>query len=266
MLASLAWTAFVMGLVGGPHCIAMCAAPCTAVIEAIDPTGPANSQEAGQQAAPAAVAVGAEQPVQWLSSQSQHSSRYPRHPRIKRLLAYHSGRLLGYSSAGAVAAMAMQSLAWMTQQTTALRPAWTLLHVAVLAWGLMMVVQARQPAWIENAGRAVWGRVRPVVAAPGGVFATGFLWALMPCGLLYSALLVAALSGGAMQGAVTMALFGVGSGLWLLAGPWLWLRLRSRLNNARANWGTRIAGLLLCGVAVGALWMDLVYRPAMWCR
>jgi sulfite exporter TauE/SafE len=160
----------------------------------------------------------------------------------------------------------MQSLAWMTQQTMALRPVWTLLHVAVLAWGLMMMLQARQPVWIENAGRAVWTRVRPVVVAPGGVFATGFLWALMPCGLLYSALLVAALSGGALQGALTMAVFGVGSGLWLLAGPWLWLRLRSRLNNARANWGTRIAGLLLCGVAAGALWMDLVYRPSLWCR
>ena len=41
----------------------------------------------------------------------------------------------------------------------------------------------------------------------------------MPCGLLYSALLVAALSGGAWQGALSMALFGVGSGIWLLVGP-----------------------------------------------
>lgn len=248
MLASLGWTAFVMGLVGGPHCLAMCAAPCSAVIGAVDGSA--------KDAAPAA---SAEQPLQW-QSKNQRNRLGP------RLLAYHSGRLLGYSSAGAVAALAMQSLAWMTQQTVALRPAWTFLHVAVLAWGLMMMVQARQPAWIENAGRAVWARVRPVVAAPGGVFATGFLWALMPCGLLYSALLVAALSGGAMQGAVTMALFGIGSGLWLLAGPWLWLRLRARLNAARASWGTRIAGFLLCGVASWALWMDLVYTPSLWCR
>lgn len=244
-----------MGLVGGPHCIAMCAAPCTAVIEATQVT---------QDPAPAVSVAATEQPLQWHPSSER--KKLQRNPHHLRLLAYHSGRLLGYSSAGAIAALAMQSLAWMTQQTAALRPAWTLLHVAVLAWGLMMVVQARQPAWIENAGRAVWVRVRSVVAAPGGVFATGFLWALMPCGLLYSALLVAALSGGALQGALTMALFGIGSGLWLLAGPWLWLRLRSRLNTTRANWGTRVAGLLLCGVAVGALWMDLVYRPSLWCR
>ena len=240
-----------MGLVGGPHCIAMCAAPCSAVVGAV--------AAADESAPDAALAAAAEQPVQW---QPKNQRNLPG----RRLLAYHSGRLLGYSSAGAVAAMAMQSLAWMTQQTSALRPAWTLLHVAVLAWGLMMMVQARQPAWIENAGRSVWARVRPVVAAPGGVFATGFLWALMPCGLLYSALLVAALSGGPLQGALTMALFGVGSGLWLLAGPWLWLRLRARLNHVRASWGTRIAGFLLCGVAMGALWMDLIYTPSLWCR
>lgn len=227
-----------MGLVGGPHCIAMCAAPCSAVVGT-----EASSDSAAQ-------------PLQWLPARKHR----------QRLAAYHCGRLLGYASVGAAAAMAMQSLAWLTQQTMALRPAWTLLHVAVLAWGLMMVVQARQPVWVEQAGRTVWRRVAPVVAAPGGVFMAGFLWALMPCGLLYSALLVAALSGGAAQGAVSMALFGLGSGLWLVAGPWAWQRLRTRLNATRADWGTRIAGVLLCGVASGALWMDLVYRPSLWCR
>ena len=245
MFASIAWTAFVMGLVGGPHCLAMCAAPCSAVV--------GRGGDAVKRGVASDPAV---QPLQW----------FPQGRHRQRLVAYHVGRLLGYSSAGALAAMAMQSLAWLTQQTVALRPAWTMLHVAVLAWGLMMVVQARQPAWVESAGRAVWSRVRPVVAAPGGVFAAGFLWALMPCGLLYSALLVAALSGGPLQGAMTMALFAVGSGVWLVAGPWLWLRLREHLNAARASWGTRIAGFLLCGVAGWALWMDLVYRPSLWCR
>ena len=35
--------------------------------------------------------------------------------------------------------------AWLTSQTTALQRLWTLMHVAVMAWGLAMVVQARQP-------------------------------------------------------------------------------------------------------------------------
>lgn len=239
MLASLASTALLMGLAGGPHCLAMCAAPCSVI------TG-----------SPQAVAGSTEHRVQWM----------PRGGHARRLAAYHAGRLLGYAAVGALAAMAMQSLAWLTQQAMALRPLWTFMHVAVLAWGLMMVLQARQPAWVESAGRAVWGRVRPLVQAPGGVFATGFLWALMPCGLLYSALLVAALSGGVWEGALTMAFFAVGSGAWLLAGPWLWLHLRQRMDALRASWGTRLAGLLLCGVAGWALWMDLVYRPSLICQ
>lgn len=235
MLVSLASAALLMGLVGGPHCLVMCAAPCAVV------TGQGQSQE---------------HVVQWL----------PRGGHVRRLVAYHLGRLLGYAAVGALAAMAMQSLAWLTQQSTALRPVWTFLHVAMLAWGAMMVLQARQPAWVESAGRSVWGRVRPLVEAPGGVFVTGFLWALMPCGLLYSALLVAALSGGLWQGALSMALFAAGSGVWLLAGPWIWLNLRHRVDAVRARWGTRLAGLTLCGVAVWALWMDLVYRPSLICQ
>lgn len=223
-----------MGLVGGPHCLAMCAAPCSVVV------GQNNT------------GIG----VVWV----------PRGSQRKRWALYHLGRLLGYASAGAVAAVAMQSLAWLTTQTAALRPVWTLTHVAVLAWGLMMLAQARQPAWVESAGRAVWRRVRPVVAAPGGVLAAGFLWALMPCGLLYSALLVAALSGGPWQGAVTMVLFALGSGVWLVAGPWVWQRLRDRLQSRYAGGGTRVAGLLLCGVAVWALWLDAVHGPELWCR
>ena len=185
---------------------------------------------------------------------------------LAMLLAFHLGRLFGYAGAGALAALAMESLAWLTQQTMALSPVWTLMHVAVMAWGLMMMVQARQPVWVERAGRTAWRRVQPLVRAPGGLMVAGLLWALMPCGLLYSALLVAALSGGALQGAVTMLLFGVGSGLWLVGGPWLWGRLRTRINAVRASWGTRLAGALLVGVAGWALWMDLIYKPSLWCR
>ncbi|ART55344.1 hypothetical protein CBP36_08230 [Acidovorax carolinensis] len=245
MLAPLAATALLMGLAGGPHCLAMCSAPCGALVgqaTTCSTTGDASNTTS--------------RPVLWR----------PQGRLSRRLLAFHLGRLSGYAGAGALAALAMDSLAWLTQQTMALSPVWTLMHVAVMAWGLMMMVQARQPAWVEQAGRTAWRRVQPLVRAPGGLMVAGALWALMPCGLLYSALLVAALSGGALQGAATMALFGVGSGLWLVGGPWVWGKLRSHLNAARVNWGTRLAGALLVGVAGWALWMDLVYKPSLWCR
>lgn len=249
MISAVAWTALLMGLAGGSHCLAMCSAPCGALVGqgrvpgGSPPPGPGASVASGQ-------------PIQW----------HPQGGVIRRTVAFHAGRLAGYAAVGALAAAAMDSLAWMTQQTTALRPAWTLLHVAVMAWGLLMMVQSRQPAWVERAGRGVWARVEPLVRAPGGVMGAGFLWALMPCGLLYSALLVAALSGGAAQGALTMVLFGIGSGVWLWSGPWLWGRVRARLNVVREGWGTRAAGALLCIAAGWALWIDLVYKPSLWCR
>ena len=224
----------------------MCSAPCGALV------GGGGDGRAALQPGDADTA----QVVRWA----------PRHGQVQRAVAFHTGRIAGYAAVGALAALAMDSLAWLTQQTTALRPVWTLMHVAVMAWGFMLMVQSRQPVWIEEAGRAVWRRVSPWVGAPGGVLAAGALWALMPCGLLYSALLVAALSGGALQGALTMAAFAVGSGLWLVGGPWAWARLRRYLKGVSSEWGTRMAGGLLCGVAAWALWMDLIYKPSLWCR
>lgn len=191
-------------------------------------------------------------------------ARAGRHAR-RSAWAFQAGRLAGYSAAGAVAAGALQQFAVLVQSTAALRPVWTLFHVAVLGWGLMLLAFARQPMWVADAGRAVWQRVRPLASARAGAFGAGALWALMPCGLLYSALLVASLSGGAAQGALAMALFATGSGLWLVAAPRLVVRLRDAANRARQDWGTRISGLLLVVAAVFALWIDLAHRLAAWC-
>lgn len=223
MSTTLAVTALVMGLAGGPHCAAMCGAACAGISRA----GRAGTQ--------------------------------------RSLWSFQAGRLVGYASAGAAVALAVQSFAWLTTHTVALRPVWTLFHLAVLAWGLMLLAQARQPAWVSAAGRAAWARIRPVAAARGGVFATGALWAFMPCGLLYSALLVASLSGGPLQGALSMALFAVGSSVSLLLAPWLFARLQQTGNRLRQDWGTRAAGGLLALAAAWALWMDLAHRVAIWC-
>jgi len=183
----------------------------------------------------------------------------------RSMLAFQAGRLASYSIAGAAAASTVQSLGWLTSNASALRPVWTLFHLAVLAWGLMLVTQARQPMWVSSAGRGIWSRVRPMATARGGVFVTGALWAFMPCGLLYSALLVASLSGGPLEGAVSMALFALGSGLSLALAPALLARLAQLGNRFRRDWGTRAAGLLLVAVAVWGLWMDLSHRIAVWC-
>ncbi|HET8748559.1 MAG TPA: sulfite exporter TauE/SafE family protein [Ramlibacter sp.] len=219
----LAGTTLLMGLVGGPHCLAMCGAACGGVIRG----------------------VGA--------------------PPVRGMWTFQGGRLLGYSLAGAAAGLAVQSFAWLSSHTAALRPAWTLFHLAVLAWGLMLLAQARQPQWVESAGRSVWQKVRPWAQRPGGLVVTGALWTFMPCGLLYSALLVASLSGGPLEGALSMALFALGSGIALGLAPSAFRKLQELGNRLRKDWGTRIAGGLLAATALWALWMDLAHRIAEWC-
>lgn len=220
---ALAGTALVMGLAGGPHCIAMCGAACGGVIRG----------------------VGA--------------------PPARGMATFQAGRLLGYALAGGAAGLAVQAFAFLSTHTAALRPVWTLFHLAVLAWGLMLLAQARQPAWVENTGRSVWATVRPMAQRRGGLLATGALWAFMPCGLLYSALLVASLSGGPVEGAVCMAMFALGSGISLGLAPAALQRLQALGNRLRKDSGTRIAGALLAVTAAWALWMDVSHRVLVWC-
>jgi sulfite exporter TauE/SafE len=84
----------------------------------------------------------------------------------------------------------------------------------------------------------------------------------MPCGLLYSALLVASLSASAWDGALIMALFSVGTSVSLTLGPWLLLRLQGARSGA---WGIRLAGVALASTSGWALWMGMTNPTGLWC-
>jgi len=222
MQSSLALTALLMGLAGGPHCVAMCGAACAGLAQA----GGEHRQRA--------------------------------------LWSFQIGRLVGYSLLGALAAASVQGLGWLTVQSATLRPVWSLLHVAAIGLGLWLLLLARQPIWLDQGARRLWTRVRHFNARWDGVapLAVGGLWALMPCGLLYSAVMVAALTSQPVDGALTMALFAAGSSVSLWAGPWLLLRLQSV---GDGSWGIRLAGLALVSTSGWALWMGLVHDQAPWC-
>jgi len=215
-----------MGLVGGPHCVAMCGAACAGL---------------GQAAGPR---------------------------KNTAILGFQLGRILGYSALGALAAASMQGLGWLTIQSAALRPVWTMFHVATLLLGLVLLLRAQQPLWLEQAGRRIWASAKAFGAGVGGApLLLGMLWALLPCGLLYSAVLVAAMAGGPLDGALVMALFALGTGVTMTAVPWLWLKLRgnSVAVGGNGSWGVRLAGLALAGSSGWALWMGLVHNTAPWC-
>ena len=198
--------------------------------------------------------------------------------RASGLWPFHLGRALAYATAGAVAAASVGSLATLGQAVGALRPLWTLVHLAGLALGLFLLWRGQQPGWMARLGHARGGSA---AAAAGGwqpmrgpvrSAGLGLAWVAWPCGLLQSALLVASLANGPWQGAAVMGGFAASSSLGLLLGPALWWRWAGRSGapsaaavSAQARLAVRLAGLALALASLWALSHDLLTRFVAWC-
>jgi sulfite exporter TauE/SafE len=225
--AALIASATLLGLAGAPHCAAMCAAPCAAAVG-----------RGGAQAG----------------------------------LAFQAGRLLSYAAVGALAASSVAALAAWSQWSPALRPLWALLHAGALALGLWLLWRGRQPAWMAQLGRvprvagpgvpAGWQRVNGPLRAGGA----GLLWAAWPCGLLQSALLVAAMANGAAGGALAMGGFALASAPGLVLAPWMGRRLLGGADAAaRERLAVRAAGGLLALASAWALGHGVWAQVAAFC-
>lgn len=223
MQTSMAVTALFMGLAGGPHCVAMCGAACAGI-----------SRGASQENPSAA------------------------------LIKFQLSRMLGYALFGAFAAGSVQGLAWLGTNTAVVRPVWTMFHVAAFLLGVILLSRGRQPAWVDGLAQQVWRKVKPTLGRLGAKapIVLGVAWALMPCGLLYSALMVASLSANAVEGAAIMALFSAGTSVSLTVGPWLLLKLRG---DGSGEWGIRLAGVALAATSGWALWMGITNPTGLWC-
>jgi sulfite exporter TauE/SafE len=222
MDAALVASALLMGLAGGPHCAAMCGAACGTV-------------------------AGARRPVS------------------SALVALHAGRLAGYAAGGAIAAAGVASLGSFATAAPLVRPLWSIVHVAAVALGVWLLWTARTPGWLS--------RLSPRVAAvaggqpirfvrhlprPAGAAIAGTCWVAIPCGLLQSALLVAALASTPAAGAATMAAFAIGSTFVLVVAQGAWSSLRRLApGTALGALSVRIAGALLAGASLLALWNGL---------
>lgn len=240
-LALLA-SALLLGLAGLPHCVAMCGAACAAATGGVRPVSPAG-------------------------------------------LAFHGARVAGYAAAGAVAASSVGALAALAQWSPALRPLWTLAHAAALFLGLWLLWHGRQPEWVERIGRRSREAQVPVpvpaagpgrggwqrMAGPARAATAGTLWVAWPCGLLQSALVVAALANTPAGGAMVMAGFGIVTAGGLGLGPWLFGRLLAAGGGGAARaaavtaWAVRSAGLALALASAWALGGDLWPAVVAYC-
>jgi len=98
---------------------------------------------------------------------------------------------------------------------------------------------------------------------PLSAAAAGSAWVAWPCGLLQSALVVAALANTPVGGAAAMAAFALASAAGLQLAPWVAARMGSR--DVVARIAVRIAGAALAAGSGWALGHDVWMKVAAYC-
>lgn len=176
---------------------------------------------------------------------------------------YSAGRVGMYALLGALAG-ATAALLSPRDTGLAMAVARLLTGVVLLAIGLYLLGLAGWMRWLEAAGARVWRRLAPLarrllpVTTLPRALALGALWGLLPCGLVYGALLYAATAGSSLAGAASMLAFGAGTlpavlGLGLATG---WLGRHAQLVR-------RYSGALMVLYAVWTLLSTWLALPAI---
>jgi sulfite exporter TauE/SafE len=216
--------ALVAGFFGSTHCIGMCGA----IVVLFEQQVPADSNL-------------------WL-----------------RRIVYNTGRLGFYVLLGIVAGTGGAVLTKTTGVNTGLMILRLLAGALVIAIGLNLLFNWSATRFLEQAGAVIWRRLSPLarhilpVSTLPRALAAGFLWGALPCGLVYSAVAMAATSGNAAGGAVTMAAFWAGTLPALaLAGA-----SAERVNRWKSNRRfRRVAGIVM--IIIGLLALMPLTRMAL---
>ena len=215
---TLALTAFTLGLLGSVHCFGMCGGLIGAMTLA-RPEGGVATQ-----------------------------------------LGYNAGRVSSYALAGAMAGVAGS----FGQLAGTILPAQTMLLVlanaVVILVGLSLAGSGGFTRILEAAGAHVWKWVRRVQSpslpgrgSPLGLaraISLGAVWGWVPCGLVYSALALALVSGSAANGATVMIAFGSGTLPSLLAAGLAARRIRALLGRPRIR---QVAGGVVVALGIVGL-------------
>lgn len=167
------------------------------------------------------------------------------------MLWTHAGRVGGYAAAGSIAGWFGQTFVhalpapWFGESVRAIGAA------AVLILGMRMLLHAPRPATVHchvpsPTGTAHW----PVQAR---LLIQGSAWALIPCGLLYSVLLMSALSASAATGALLASAFALGGSPALGLVGWSGSRLNAGGGKRRLTgaWLVALGGVSLLVVLLG---------------
>lgn len=209
-------SAFLVGLLGGGHCVGMCGGIVGAVT---------------------------------LSLPGQR-------PKISYLLAYNSGRITSYTLAGMLAGLIGASSFFLDHVLPIEKLLYALTSLMLVALGLYLAGFWQGVLVLERMGGVLWRRVQPLskkllpLHSTPQAFALGLVWGWLPCGLVYSVLVAALATGGAVQGGLLMLGFGLGTLPTLLTMGLAAVRLKAFLQRL---WVRRFSGLLVLGFGVAGL-------------
>jgi uncharacterized protein len=215
-----AFSLFIVGLLGGVHCVGMCGG----IVSAL------SFQK--------------EQPL--AGQPLQH-------------LAYNAGRILTYGIAGGIVGGVGQAGVFFAGRQFAPFH-YLFANLMLIALGLYLMGITRFLAPLERAGGVLWRKIQPLskrllpARTIGQAFTVGVVWGWLPCGLVYSALATAMTTGSILGGGYVMLAFGLGTLPNLLLAGLMSARLRAiaRLPAVRYVGGMAV---LLFGVYGG--WMAL---------
>jgi len=186
-------------------------------------------------------------------------------------LAYNLGRIASYVIAGALMG-ALGSLGLLLDNVM---PVQMILYVAanlmMVALGLYLTGLTQMLAFTERAGQWLWRRIQPAtkrflpVRGVAQAFPLGLLWGWLPCGLVYSVLTMAILSGSAARGAAIMLAFGIGTLPNLMLAGLLLVRFRDLVQGRALRLGSGLIvlsfglwGLFNAAALGGRLWQGVV--------
>ena len=209
--------AFMIGLLGSTHCIAMCGG-----------------------------IVGA------LTMGLPQTRRQSLLNLLPYLLTYNVGRLFSYSLAGLIVGLLSGTVSDFFQ--IGKFPIGGIVGgLFMVALGIYIAGWVQTMAPLERLGGHFWRLIEPVgrrfmpVKSPVQALGLGFFWGWLPCGLVYSTLALAATAGDAVQSASLMMAFGVGTLPMLLAMGGFAEKLQYF---TRHKWTRYIAGILLIAFGV----------------
>ncbi len=171
-------------------------------------------------------------------------------------LAYNGGRILTYSLLGAIAGLAGQSMTWMGRLAGLSHTASLVAGAAMIVGGIAMLGWLPKLASLGQASASVTSRflrpLRELLTSPkiSRRFALGLALGLLPCGLIYAALMKSLSAGNALAGSLDMFAFGLGTATSLLA-----IGIASTLFRFRAaRWGSQIAAVSVILMGAVLLW------------